>query len=131
MGQVIKNFRILLVEDNSGDALLFKRALRRASPNICVVTCGTAEGAKTELTRSTLPFDLIVTDVNLPGHSGIELIRYIREQSDGADVPIVVMSSSGRESDISAAYSERAREYIVKPYSLDEYDLIAKRLTMR
>ena len=84
-----------------------------------------------ELSRTALPFDLIVTDVNLPGHSGIELVRYIRNHSDNTNVPVVVMSSSGRESDISAAYSERAREYIVKPYSPDEYDVIAKRLTMR
>ncbi len=75
--------RILLVEDCDGDAMLFRRNLMRACPDAELWVAHTAEAALVLLQQSTswgndpLP-DLIVTDLNLPGISGVELIRALK-----------------------------------------------------
>jgi DNA-binding response OmpR family regulator len=69
------------------------------------------------LARSERP-DLLVVDLMLPRKGGLELIRELRETD--ADVPILILSAKGQESDKVAGLSLGADDYIVKPFSLKE-----------
>ena len=69
------------------------------------------------LARSERP-DLLVVDVMLPRLGGLELVREVR--ATDPDVPIVILSAKGHESDKVTGLSLGADDYIVKPFSLKE-----------
>jgi two-component system chemotaxis response regulator CheY len=61
------------------------------------------------------PVDLIVSDVNMPRMDGFTFIKTLREQEAYKDVPIIVLSTEGRENDIAMGMSAGANLYMVKP----------------
>jgi two-component system chemotaxis response regulator CheY len=61
------------------------------------------------------PVDLIVSDVNMPRLDGFTFIKTLREQDAYKDVPIIVLSTEGKEQDIATGMSAGANLYMVKP----------------
>jgi len=61
------------------------------------------------------PVDLIVSDVNMPRMDGFTFIKTLREQDAYKDVPIIVLSTEGKEQDIATGMSAGANLYMVKP----------------
>ena len=59
--------------------------------------------------------DLIVSDVNMPRMDGFTFIKTLREQDGYKDVPIIVLSTEGKEQDIATGMSLGANMYMVKP----------------
>jgi two-component system chemotaxis sensor kinase CheA len=59
-------------------------------------------------------FDLIISDVEMPGMNGFELTRMLRESERHRDVPIIIVSSLGRDEDKRQALQAGAQAYIVK-----------------
>jgi len=59
--------------------------------------------------------DLIISDVNMPRMDGLTFIKTVREQAAYRDVPIIVLSTEGREKDIQLGMSLGANLYMVKP----------------
>jgi two-component system chemotaxis response regulator CheY len=62
-------------------------------------------------------FDLVISDVNMPDINGLELIRFIRKSPDHARVPLVVISTEGRDRDRERCMSLGASGYLVKPFA--------------
>lgn len=60
-------------------------------------------------------FDIIFTDINMPEADGLKLIRYVREELNDKDTPIIVITTLGSEHDRDAALSIGATAYITKP----------------
>lgn len=71
-------------------------------------------------------FDLYILDNWLPGASGVELCRKIRDL-DGR-VPVIFTSGSSLKKDIQAAFDAGANKYLVKPYEPEELRQIVKEL---
>lgn len=61
-------------------------------------------------------YDLILTDINMPGISGMEITQYVRE-TIGSDVPIIIFTSSGVEQTELDSFDLGANEFIAKPVS--------------
>ena len=61
-------------------------------------------------------YDLILTDINMPGISGMEITQYVRE-TIGSDVPIIIFTSSGIEQTELDSFDLGANEFIAKPVS--------------
>jgi two-component system chemotaxis response regulator CheY len=61
------------------------------------------------------PVDLIVSDVNMPRMDGFTFIKTLREQDSYKDVPIIVLSTEGKEQDIATGMQLGANMYMVKP----------------
>ena len=61
-------------------------------------------------------YDLIVTDINMPGVSGMEITQYVR-QTIGSDIPIIIFTSSGVEQTELDSFDIGANEFIAKPIS--------------
>jgi len=59
--------------------------------------------------------DLIVSDVNMPRMDGFTFIKNLREQDSYKDVPIIVLSTEGKEQDIATGMNLGANMYMVKP----------------
>jgi signal transduction histidine kinase len=102
-----EKLRVLLVEDNPGDAYLIERSLERAFALECVPRLATA------LDRARQDrFDLILLDLGLPDSTGLDTVRAMRKQS--GDTPIVVQTGNDDERVGLAAIQAGAQDYVVK-----------------
>ena len=120
---------ILLVEDNPMDRELTKVALREAGLNIPIhmVQNGTEAleylfGNKQYADRRTYPLPaLVLLDLKLPGVSGFEVLRKIKETPVLKRLIVAVLTSSKEEKDRISSYDAGANSYLVKPVSFDGF----------
>jgi two-component system, OmpR family, KDP operon response regulator KdpE len=105
--------RILVVDDETQIARVLKTAL--SAQGYEVKTAGDGESGL-NLAMDWIP-DLIVTDLSMPGMTGIELCRNVRERSQ---VPIIVLSVRGEEKSKVEALDAGADDYVTKPFSVNE-----------
>jgi PAS domain S-box-containing protein len=108
------DLRILLAEDNPVNALLIRELLRRRGYVIREVTTGTAAVAAIESER----FDLLLTDIHMPGMDGIEAARAIRaiEQRDALPrMPIVALTADALETGKRACQEAGMDGFLTKP----------------
>lgn len=118
--------RVLLVEDNPGDARLVKEAVRlcASAVDLAVVTDG--EQALDYLFKRA-PFEdaaapeLILLDLNLPKVDGRDVLIRIKNDVLLRRVPVLILSTSGARRDIEAAYDHYANCYLQKPLDFDEF----------
>ena len=85
--------RLLVVDDNQGDLVLFQEALNKVKVPIELVTKTSAHEAL-ELLTTDHAFDLILSDLNMPNMSGVEFINRLATIPELKDIPVVLMSSS-------------------------------------
>nr|BCX01268.1 MAG: hypothetical protein KatS3mg041_1314 [Bacteroidota bacterium] len=111
--------RILLVEDNRGDTLLVRRTIERTMPEAHLETVETV-AACLERLRAGAPFDLILTDHNLPDGDGLEVIAHVRTL--GHTTPVVVLTGVGREDVAVAAMKAGAYDYLTKDPDLSHLE---------
>jgi PAS domain S-box-containing protein len=106
--------RILLAEDNPVSALLIRELLRRRGHSMREVTTGTAAGAAMEEER----FDLLLTDIHMPGMDGIDATRAIRdnERTQGRTrTPIVALTADALETGKRACQEAGMDGFLTKP----------------
>ncbi len=122
----VKPAEILLVEDNAGDVLLTREALKgsKIANNLHVVRDG--EEAMEFLYRrgkyaNSLPPDLILLDLNLPRKDGREVLDEIKTDDNLKKIPVVILTTSKSEEDILKSYNLHANCYITKPLDLDKF----------
>jgi len=108
---------ILIVEDDPGMASFTKLLLTDNGYKAHVA--GTAEGALSYIQKN-LP-DLIVTDIQLPGLSGIKLCEVIKGEPRTAALPIIMLTVLGSELDKVKGLRIGADDYLVKPFSSEEF----------
>lgn len=61
--------------------------------------------------------DLCVLDVMMPGLTGLQVVERMRDDERLADVPVIVLSSRGREADVLDGLESGATDYVTKPFS--------------
>jgi two-component system, OmpR family, phosphate regulon response regulator PhoB len=110
------NPRILIVEDEEALTLLLRYNLEAAGYDIESVARG--DDADLRL-REAVP-DLVILDWMLPGVSGIELCRRLRSRPETRQLPIVMLTARGEESERVRGLSTGADDYVVKPFSVPE-----------
>ena len=104
---------ILVVEDDKGTAELFSEMLRVGGYQVQV--CLDGRQAITVL-ETTLPVAIIL-DMMMPVYSGMELLRFVRNNAETSSVPVVVVSAKGLPGDIEKAIKAGASAYLTKPVS--------------
>ncbi|HEU5349293.1 MAG TPA: response regulator transcription factor [Ktedonobacterales bacterium] len=107
--------KVLLTEDELSLARTYQRHLERAGHRVEVYT--SAEAVYERLADAPDEFDILVLDVLLPGMSGIELTRRLRR--DGYDIPILMLTALGQNSDVVAGLDAGADDYLTKPFPVD------------
>ena len=112
--------RVLIVEDEEPLTLLLRYNLEAEGYVVETV----ARGDEAEIRLSESPPDLVVLDWMLPGLSGIELCRRLRARPETRQLPIIMLTARGEESERVRGLATGADDYIVKPFSLPE--LIAR-----
>jgi two-component system chemotaxis response regulator CheY len=118
--------RVLLVED-SASMRAFVRAALAAATNLGqleVVEAQSGFDALRLLPRG--PWDLVITDINMPDINGLELISFIKKSEAHKTTPILIISTASGERDRERGMTLGASGYLVKPFTAD--DLVAHAL---
>src|SRR6201999_4300198 len=110
------NPHVLVVEDEDALATLLQYNLEKEGYAVSVATDG--EEALVQVDER-LP-DLIVLDWMLPKISGIEVCRRLRQRAESRNVPIIMLTARGEESDRIRGLDTGADDYVVKPVSMSE-----------
>ncbi len=117
--------RILVAEDNPADVYLIRAALQEHGIDLPLqvaadgrevlqIICQLEGMAETQL-------NLIILDLNLPRHDGIEILQRLRESERLGHVPVVVLTSSDSPRDRILASELGAASYLRKPSSLEQF----------
>lgn len=106
--------RLLVVEDEQHIAAGLRFNLEAERYAVTVREDG--ESALQVCHDSTEPFDLIVLDVMLPGISGFDVVRTLRDE--GNFVPVLMLTARGRPEDVVQGFMAGADDYLAKPFEL-------------
>jgi CheY-like chemotaxis protein len=121
--------QILLVEDDDDHAEIVTRglAVNRVLNQIHRVADGEAaldyvfrRGAYADPALSPRP-NVILLDLRLPRVDGLNVLRTIKESDEVRNIPVVVLTTSDAERDVTSAYDHRANSYLVKPVDFDKF----------
>ncbi|MGC4083377.1 MAG: response regulator [Vicinamibacterales bacterium] len=120
---------VLLVEDSEQDAELTQRVLKRHTPGSRIVWVRDGAEALVYLfgadARPDTPLAaeprVVLLDIKMPRVDGHEVLRRVKTDARSRRIPVVVLSSSRVERDISASLDVGANSYVVKPVGYDEF----------
>ena len=107
----------LVVDDSKTDRHIVSSYLTGKGVAVTVAT----NGEEAVSTLGGQAFDLIVLDVVLPDRSGFDLCRYIREESNLPDVPVIICSTKGTDMDKFWGMKQGANAYLEKPVDQEEF----------
>jgi two-component system phosphate regulon response regulator PhoB len=119
--------RILIVEDEDALTLLLRYNLEAEGYEVETVARGDDADM---LLKERIP-DLAILDWMLPGLSGIELCRRLRGRADTRQLPIIMLTARGEESERVRGLSTGADDYVVKPFSVPELNARVRALLRR
>lgn len=107
--------RLLVIDDDLDDSLIFKEALQQIDPSILFLAL--QDAAKVVNIIKDFNPDLVFTDMNMPGITGLECIKMIKAAH--SDLPVVIYSGSEDEEVINDAFEQGAALVFQKPHSFN------------
>ncbi|HTA93610.1 MAG TPA: response regulator [Polyangiaceae bacterium] len=113
--------RILVVEDSVSMRSFVRSALEadsRSATGLDVVEASSGFEALRLLPRG--PYDLVITDINMPDINGLELISFIRRSELHKETPVLIISTQSSERDRARGLSLGANGYLIKPFSPED-----------
>jgi CheY-like chemotaxis protein len=125
---------ILYAEDDDNDAFLVQHAFEKAgiAHPVVVVSSGSeaiqylsGDGIYADRSRYPLPW-LVLLDLNMPGVSGLDVLKWIRVTPSLSTLITIVLSSSNQDMDIHRSYLQGANGYLVKPAKIEEMITMAR-----
>ena len=118
---------VLAVDDSLVDRKVIERLLKISSCKVTVVESGTRalqylglEGENGSLGFDSVKVNLIMTDYSMPGMTGYELLKKIKESSVFREIPVVIMSSENVLTRIDRCLEEGAEDFLLKPVKLSD-----------
>lgn len=120
---LMRQIRIVLVEDHAPDVFLVQKALRDNQVEFQMTRFEDGEQVLRELPKwgsAEMP-DLIILDLNVPKVDGMDILRAIRRDPALSDVPIAILTSSRTRQDKMDALASGADRFITKPVNLQSF----------
>ena len=125
-----KNMKILIVDDFSTMRRIIRNLLRELG---FTQTTEADDGSTALPIIKTGGIDFLVTDWNMPGLNGLELLKIIRADPNTADLPVLMVTAESKRDQIIQAAQAGVNGYIVKPFTAvtlrDKIDKIFERLS--
>ncbi len=129
---------ILLAEDNPADQNLARRSLRTADTDadkeLHIVEDGEEaiaylehRGPYADEATSPRP-DIVLLDINMPRVNGKQVLQHMRASEKLRTIPVIMLSVSDNEDDVSEAYALGANAYLVKPVELGKFEKLLQHL---
>lgn len=111
--------KVLVVDDSRTEQAYLSDLLQKQGMSVLIA--GNADEAMQSI-QTERP-DLILMDVVMPGKNGFQLTRTITKDPDYADIPIIICTSKGQDTDKVWGMRQGAKGYLVKPVKLDELEM--------
>ena len=133
MPDVTKVIEILLIEDDPGDVLMTREALENSATPRRLTVVGDGESAIDYLrkqgrhTAAVTP-DIILLDLNLPRMDGREVLAEVKADPVLRSIPVIVLTTSEAQEDITQSYSLHANAFITKPVDFDQFTEVVRRI---
>jgi len=124
-----QEYEIVIVEDNPNDAELMIRSLKKnnLANNLILLEDGEEamnfffrQGKYEDVEISHIP-KVIFLDLKLPKVSGLEILKNLKTNAVTRKIPVIIVSSSKEDPDITAAYDLGANSYVVKPVNYEDF----------
>lgn len=144
MGMAAENkFHVLAVDDSIIDRMLIERLLKTSSFHVTAVDSAskalkflglvedemrTYDTPIASEINQDVDVNLIITDYCMPGMTGYDLLRKIKESKSFKDIPVVIMSSENVPSRINRCLEEGAEEFFLKPVQLSDVNKLKPHL---
>ncbi|KFK33401.1 hypothetical protein AALP_AA5G008000 [Arabis alpina] len=107
--------RVLVVDDDTSCLIILEKMLLRLMYQVTI--CSQAEVALTLLREKKGSFDLVLSDVHMPGMNGYKLLQQVGLEMD---LPVIMMSVDGRTSTVMTGINNGACDYLIKPIRYEE-----------
>lgn len=120
---------VLLVEDDADHAELVVESLEEHAAEAVVVHVRDGAAALTWLRERAAADgrpDVVLLDLRLPRVDGLEVLRQVKADAALRALPVVVLTSSGADGDLSRAYALGANAYLVKPLGIEAFDALLR-----
>jgi two-component system chemotaxis response regulator CheY len=106
--------RVLVADDSSTMRRIIVRSLRAVG---VTETAEAADGSEALAAFQPGEFDMVLTDWNMPGKTGLEVVREIRAQD--TSVPIIMVTTEAERGRVIEAIQAGVSDYLVKPFTAD------------
>jgi two-component system chemotaxis response regulator CheY len=123
---VVKTRKVLVVEDSRLIHKMYEVMLR---PCMLIAAHDGREGLA-RLAENT-DVDVIILDINMPHMTGLEFLGQIKGNSVYADIPVIIVSTEGKEEDVARGLQAGAVAYLKKPFQREDLLKIIGRLPPR
>jgi two-component system response regulator PilR (NtrC family) len=117
--------RLLIVDDEQGMRDFLSIMLKKEGYSVALAD--SAEKASEFVERGD--FDLIISDIAMPGQSGLEVLRQAKEANP--DTPVIMITAYASTESAVEALKLGAYDYIIKPFDVDELKIVAKTVFSR
>jgi two-component system chemotaxis response regulator CheY len=115
----MKQIKALIVDDSSVMRKIVERSLRQAGIELSAVV-EAANGVEALAVLGRTKVDLILSDINMPVMDGLEFVRQLQSVEEAKNIPVVMITTEGSESNVMQALSLGAKGYIRKPFTPDQ-----------
>ena len=115
----MKPIKALIVDDSSVIRKIIERSLRQAGIELSEVF-EAANGVEALAALGRTKVDLILSDINMPIMDGLEFVRQLQGVAEAKNIPVVMITTEGSETNVMQALSLGAKGYIRKPFTSDQ-----------
>jgi len=115
-----EKLKILLVEDDRIEILKFKRSISNIVDDYDLSLSNNGKEAFFEIDKE-IP-DLIILDLNMPDTNGIEFLTILKNDDELKHIPVIILTTSNNDRDISECYRLGIAGYVLKPLKYDDYE---------
>ena len=118
---------VLIVEDSATTRAMIKAVIEDMGEDLTTQEAGTGFEALKVLPQE--PFDLIITDINMPDVNGLELINFVKGNPRYLHIPVVIVTTERSSADRERGLALGASAYVTKPFKAEELqEVITKAL---
>lgn len=113
---------ILLVEDDAVDVMTVKRCFKQLKVSTQLLVAGNGEEALLQLSKESVAMPcIILLDINMPKMNGLELLQHLKSSAKLKKIPVVMLTSSKEDTDVSRCFELGVSGYLVKPVEYEQF----------
>jgi len=124
------DLKICIVDDDEDDRYFLREAVSEVIKSAQIVEC--SDGKEfLDFIQLVKPGDaptLVLLDMNMPKINGLEVASFMQQHQQYKDIPLIMVSTSQNKELEKQAYSLGIQKYLVKPFSMDEYETLIREI---
>ena len=125
----MKKINVMLVENDEDEQIFMKEGFQSTNLFNILTVASNGDEAFAAINDKQQPLpDLIISDLNMPGKNGLDLLQDIKKDPALLHIPVIIISTSFTTSIINKCLSSGAHAFHTKPHSFVEYDKFAEKI---